>query len=500
MTAVLSAAGLGKRYGGVTALDTVDIALRPGEVHALVGENGAGKSTLVKILSGVVRPDQGQVELDGRRVAFADARDAAGSGVAIVSQELSLFPDLTVLENLYPHDAPLRGGLVSRRRMAQLAMPVLRELGIAVPLHAKVGDLPLADQQLLEIGRALLLRPRVLILDEPTSALPRESVLRLAEVLRRLVGRQIAVLYISHFLEEVLRLAQRVTVLRDGHVTVAGVPTDSVDLDTLVGAMLGATATTRASNRRSPAAKTGSPVVSFERVGVAGRLSDASFTVAKGEIVGFAGLQGAGHLAVFDVLCGRARPTGGTALVAGQPAPRSLRAAVRAGVAFVSSDRKRYGLMLDKPLWQNVSAVNWLGLGRDGWWLRHDRLAATAAEHAKRLRIRGRPDDLVSTLSGGNQQKVVFAKWLAAQPSVVLLDDPTRGVDIGARAEMHAIIDDLAAAGRAVLIASTDLVELAELCDRVIIFQRDTLVAEIPRAQLSEQNLSVAMNAGFVPD
>jgi ABC-type sugar transport system ATPase subunit len=499
MTAVLRAAGIVKRYGGVTALDTVDITLRPAEVHALIGENGAGKSTLVKILSGVVRADHGEIELDGRPTSFAGAGDAAAAGVAIVSQELSLFPDLTVLENLYPRDAPLRAGLLSHRRMAALAAPALRELGLTVPLGARVGDLALADQQLLEIGRALLRDPRVLILDEPTSALPKESARRLDAVLRKLVGRGMAVLYISHFLEEVLRVAQCVTVLRDGRVTVAGAPTDSTDLDTLVNAMLGAAAPERAVARR-PRVEVPDrpPSVSFERVSVPDRLHEVSFAVAPGEIVGFAGLQGAGHLAVFDVLCGRARPSAGTACVNGRPAPRSFRAAVRAGVALVSADRKRYGLMLDAPLWRNTSAVSWLGIGRGGWWLRRKRLAGAAAEHAARLRIRGNPYDLTNTLSGGNQQKVVFAKWLDARPTVAVLDDPTRGVDIGARVEMHAIITTLADDGYAVLIASTDLVELTELCDRVIIFQRGSLVSEVARDDLSEQTLSVAMNAGFV--
>jgi ABC-type sugar transport system ATPase subunit len=498
---VLRATGVVKRYGGVTALDTVDITLRPGEVHALIGENGAGKSTLVKILSGVLRPDHGDIELDGRPIAFAGAGDAAARGVAIVSQELSLFPDLTVLENLYPRDAPLRAGLLSPRRMAALAKPALTELGLTVPLRAKVGDLALADQQLLEIGRALLRDPRVLILDEPTSALPKESVLRLDAVLRTLAGRGIAVLYISHFLEEVLRLAHRVTVLRDGWVTVAGASTDRTDLDTLVTAMLGASAPSRAVTRRPPPRPDRTPAVAFDGVSVPDRLTDVSFTVAPGEIVGFAGLQGAGHLAVFDVLCGRARPSTGVARIGGRPAPHSFRAAVRAGVALVSADRKRYGLMLDAPLWRNTSAVSWLGIGRGGWWLRRGRLAADAAEHASRLRIRGGPHDLTNTLSGGNQQKVVFAKWLDARPTVAVLDDPTRGVDVGARAEMHTIITTLADDGHAVLLASTDLVELTELCDRIIIFQRGRPVSEMAGDELSEQSLSVAMNAGFVvPD
>jgi ABC-type sugar transport system ATPase subunit len=479
---VLRATGLTRRYGGVTALSEVDIVLTPGEVHAVVGENGAGKSTLVKILSGVLRPDAGALELGGAPVTFSGTRDAVGRGVALVAQELSVFPDLTVLENLFPLDAPRRGLLLSNRRMASRAAPVLAELGLDVPLGARAGTLTLADQQLLEIGRALLRDPAVLILDEPTSALPREAVERLMAVLRRLVARGVAVLYVSHFLEEVLRIAGRVTVLRDGRAVLAGVDAASVDLDGVVAAMLGDRVLATAVHDR-PSFRDGPPVVVVD-----GR----SVTVAAGEIVGLAGLQGAGHLDVLAVLSGRARGR-----VNGVPAPRSPRAAVRAGVAFVPSDRKRYGLMLDKPVWQNTSAVTWLALGRGGWWLRHRAHVSAARSLVTRLRISGGPDDLVSSLSGGNQQKVVVAKWLRTAPSLLLLDDPTRGVDVGARAEMHAVISALAAEGKPVLLASTDLAELCELCDRVLVFQRGRVVARLTRAELSERALSVAMNAGF---
>jgi len=491
---ILRAAGATKAYGGVLALDTVDIGLRAGEVHALIGENGAGKSTLVKILSGVLRSDSGSLSLDERPVAFSTPRDAFASGIATVAQELTVFPDLTVAENLFPHNAPRRGGLLSPRRMASLAAPVLADLGLAVSPYARAGDLTLADRQLLEIGRALLQRPRVLILDEPTSALPREAVDRLMTVLRRLVERGIAVLYISHFLEEVLRLAQRVTVLRDGRAVVSGAPVSTVDLDGLVTAMLGEAG--RAPERRVITEGTGPPAVTFESVNVPGELRDVSFTVSPGEVVGLAGLQGAGHLTVLKVLTGRVRFSG-VATISGVAAPRSPRAAVRAGIAFVSSDRKRYGLMLDKPVWQNTSAASWLGVGRD-FWAHPERLAAEAAAHLSQLRVRGGPYDITENLSGGNQQKVVFAKWLDIRPEVVVLDDPTRGVDVGARAEMHSVIAAFASDGKPVLLASTDLLELVELCDRVLVFQRGRLVNDIPASHLSEQTLSVAMNAGFV--
>ncbi|WP_225991401.1 ATP-binding cassette domain-containing protein [Actinomadura montaniterrae] len=254
---MLVASGLVKHYGGVTALDGVGITLDAGEVHALVGENGAGKSTLVKIISGVVRPEGGAIELDGEPVRFAGARQAAAQGVAIVSQELMTYDDLTVLENLFPYGAPRRRGLVSTREMRRLAAPVLEELGIDPPLHARAGELPLADRQLLEICRALLLEPRVLILDEPTSALPREAAARLAGVTWRLAERGLAVLYISHFLEEVMRIATRVTVLRDGRVVLPGAGAADVSLDSLVTAMLGQPAAHGAGPAAAPGGRSG---------------------------------------------------------------------------------------------------------------------------------------------------------------------------------------------------------------------------------------------------
>ncbi len=494
---ILRATGVGKKYGGVVALATVDFELRAGEVHAVVGENGAGKSTLVKILSGVARPDGGMIAVDGRPVTFSTARDAAGHGVALVAQELTVFPDLTVAENLFPHDPPRRGGLLSRKRMAELSAPVLGDLGLDVDSQARAGSLTLADQQLLEIGRALLQRPRVLILDEPTSALPAEAVERLMAVLRKLLSRDIAVLYVSHMLEEVLRIAGRVTVLRDGRVALAGADVGLVNLDSVVTAMLGAVVAQRPRRERQ-APSDREPVVVVENVSLPGSLNDVSFSVALGEIVGLAGLQGAGHLSVLALLSGRAKPATGKVSVKGAAVPQTLRRAVRAGVAFVPSDRKRYGLMLDKPVWQNTSAVSWLGVGRGGWWLRRGRLFDAAARHAERLRIRGRPDEVTANLSGGNQQKVVVAKWLDADPDVIILDDPTRGVDVGARLEMHSVIAALAAEGKPVLLASTDLVELCELCDRVLVFQRGRMVDEVGKDGLTEQALSVAMNAGFV--
>jgi ribose transport system ATP-binding protein len=495
---VLAARGLVKAYGGVLALDGAGIALAAGEVHALAGENGAGKSTLVRMLLGIERPDAGAVELQGAPLPFAGARKAAAAGIAVVAQELSLFPDLSVMENLFPYGPPRRAGLTSPARARDKARAVLDELGLSgVPWRSPLGRLDLADQQLVEISRALLEQPRVLILDEPTSALPVDAVERLFTVIRRLVGQGLAVLYISHFLEEVRSLADRISVLRDGRNVMDGTPVAQVPLDVLVEAMLGDTPETAAvpANTSAPAR---ARQLSFHKVSLGRRLHEVSFDAPAGRITGFAGLQGAGHLAALEVVCGRARPSSGVVtLPGGEPPPRDVRRAVRAGVAFVPSDRKRYGLMLDRTVWENTSAVSWLARREGSPWLNRGRHIARANAHAERLRLHGDARTPVSELSGGNQQKVVFAKWLDIEPQVVVLDDPTRGVDIGARAEMHGIVRELRAAGKAVLVASTDLAELVELCDRVLVFQRGRIVGELSGPGLTERELSLAMNAGF---
>ncbi|MFD7712403.1 sugar ABC transporter ATP-binding protein [Streptomyces sp. NPDC059785] len=482
---VLMAEDLVKSFGGVRALSGAGIRLRGGEVHALVGENGAGKSTLVRILSGALRADSGTVRL---------AREARVGGIAVVSQELSLFPDLSVRENLFPAAPPRRFGLLDRTAMDLAARPVLAELGLDVEPGAPLGELPLADQQLTEIARALLRRPKVLVLDEPTSALPAAAVDRLERVLATLTGRGIAVLYVTHFLAEVMRLAHRVTVLRDGRVALAGVERAEVGVEGLVTAMLGGRPPVPA--RRARTVADGPPPVVLSGVTVPGRLTDVTFTVRAGEVVGVAGLQGAGHLAALEVVCGRRAVPDGRVDVGGRGLPRSLRAAVRAGVAFVPSDRKRYGLMSERRVWENATAVHRLALGRGGRFPSRARLVAQTRDLTGRLRLRGDPEDVVARLSGGNQQKVVFAKWLATEVRVVVLDDPTRGVDVGVRAEMHRIVCELAAGGAAVLIASTDLAELTELCDRVLIFVHGRVTGELHGRHLTEHDLAVAMQPG----
>ncbi|MFI9560911.1 sugar ABC transporter ATP-binding protein [Nonomuraea endophytica] len=485
------ASGIGKRFGGVRALDGARIELRPGSVHALLGENGAGKSTLVKILAGALPPDEGELLLNGAPVRFSTTREAVRRGVAVVSQEPSLFPDLDVLANLFPACDLRRGGLLlDRKAMARKAGPVLDELELTRPPTTRVGELTLAERQLVEIARALLEDPAVLILDEPTSALQADAAARLLRILAALRSRQVAVAYVSHVLEEVVQLCDEVTVLRDGRNALSAVPMAELTLEKIVRAMVGDRPTAPAA-RAAPSVGAGTAGLRLRGVHVPGHLDGVDLEARQGEIVGLAGIAGAGQTAVLEVVCGLRAPSAGTlAYPGGGPRPRGLRQAIRAGVAVVPSDRKRLGLMLDKPLWENIAQVRTVALGRTGTWVRAKDLRERAVAATARLRIRASgPDQLAGRLSGGNQQKVVFAKWLEAAPGVVLLDDPTRGVDVAAKAEMHAIVRELAAEGRVVLLTSTDPAELAQVCDRVLVFRKGRVAAELAGARLTDHEI-----------
>jgi ABC-type sugar transport system ATPase subunit len=500
---VLEARNMSKAYGGVVALRGVDITVRAGSVHALLGENGAGKSTLVKIIGGAVRPDGGTLRLDGAEVDFATTAKAVAKGVAVVSQELNLFPDLDVLANLFPMREPMRGPLVDRARMEALAEPVLAELGLHVSLRRHVGSLALAQRQLLEIARALISSPRVLVLDEPTSTLEARGVERLMGVVGVLRARQVAVVYVSHVLEEVMTLSDEVTVLRDGRAVVEGVPRANLTIPDIVDAMLGdsgrerrAVAASGTGSVAPPEARRGT--LRLEGVGVPGRLEDVSLSVATGEVVGLAGLAGSGHTAVLETVFGLHRHAAGRILLPdGGPAPANMRNAIRRGVALVTGDRRRLGLMLDKPVWENIAQVRAVALARAGVVIRESSLRTRAAGHVQRLGIRT-PSvrETAGRLSGGNQQKVVFAKWLEVEPSILLLDDPTRGVDVPTRADMHGLIRAEAAAGAAVLLCSTDIDELATACDRVLVFFQGRICAELQGDALTTHAILEAMNTG----
>jgi ABC-type sugar transport system ATPase subunit len=497
-------------FGPIKALDDVSVEVRSGEVHALLGANGAGKSTLVKILAGVQHPSAGELHLDGEPVRFKSGHQAVEAGIATVSQELNLFPDLSVLENLFLARERLRGGaVVDRAAMRDVARPVLSEVGLPERvLNRPLRSLSLGTRQLVEIARALLANPRVLILDEPTSALKAAETHRLLEVVKHLRSRDVAVVFVSHFLEDVFKIADVVTVLRNGRVIENARPSAELSQKSVIAAMLGerlskqdGVGRTRTTRGMPPALEGVGPLVLSEACS-RGVLDPVTLTARPGEVVGLAGLEGSGASEVLRLIFGQLALSGGTIqLPSGRSAPRSMLEAVRSGVAYVPADRKADGLILEFPIFENVTMVTAGPLRRLGFLPRARVKIARAQEWRERLGVSAGSSALpVGTLSGGNQQKVVLAKWLETGPSLVLLDDSTRGVDVGAKPDLWGIVRDVADSGRVVLYASTDFDEMARLCDRVIVFYRQAAIGEL-RPPLSEHRLLEAVTRGVLePD
>ncbi len=495
---VCGVASVSKRYGGVVALRDVDLEVKAGQVHAIVGENGAGKSTLMKILAGAERPDDGTVLVGGEPVGLASVRDAREQGVSIVFQELSLFPEIDVLTNLYPVETPRRMGLMDRPRMRAQARPVLEELGLHIDLSSAVEAYSLGERQLLEIAKALLADSKVIIFDEPNSALNAVETDRLFHVIRRLRERGVAQLYVSHRLEEVFEIADHVTVLRNGR-TVASMPIPETSIPAVVEMMLGREPYKAAAH---PVAGSASDVDSLRVSGirVAGRLRDTSFEARPGEVLGVAGLEGSGVQAILEVLFGAIPPDAGTIkLPGGAPGPSSVSEAVRSGFALVPADRRQEGLAIDDTIASNLLTVSVGALGREGFMVSPRALMARARAIAQGLLSSKAVLELpVGNLSGGNQQRVVIGKWLDADPRIVLLNDPTRGIDVGSKQDIYEIVRRLSSEGRIVVMYSSELPEYEEVCDRVVVFYRGALCGELGSGHLSAHELLEAINSGVV--
>jgi ribose transport system ATP-binding protein len=478
----LAMTGVRKRFGPTVALDGVDLSVAAGEVHALVGENGAGKSTLMKVLAGAIDADAGEMRLDGEPFRPSDPLDARRRGVAMVYQELSLAPHLTVAENILLGDEPSRAGLLRRRAMQDRARAVLAQLGHAeVPPDTRVWGLPLAVRQVIEIARALSQAAcRVLILDEPTSSLARDDVDRLFAVLGRLRAGGLAVIYISHVLEEVERVADRFTVLRDGR-TVGGGSVASASASQIVSMMAGRRVDELfPRSRRTP----GDALLELRDVAGAVKPRAASLVLRRGEVLGIGGLVGAGRTELLRAVFGLDPVRRGHVRVGAFLGPASPTRRLAQGVGLLSEDRTAEGLALPLSLADNITLSKLAPLVSP----RHQRQAA--ARWIDRLGIRARgPDQAVSHLSGGNQQKVALARLLHHDVDVLLLDEPTRGIDVAAKAQIYRVIDQLATAGKAVLLVSSYLPELLGLCDRVAVMCRGTLGPARPVAELNEHRV-----------
>ncbi|RNC95613.1 sugar ABC transporter ATP-binding protein [Oceaniradius stylonematis] len=478
--------GISKTFPGVKALSDVNLTVDFGRVHAIVGENGAGKSTLMKVLSGTYLPTTGTTDIAGVEVRMRKPADAQRLGIRMVHQELNLVPDLTVAENVYLGRMPRKWGLADKAKMVRDAAAILDELGAAIDPKARLGDLSISQQQLVEIAKAYAAGPRIIVLDEPTSSLSEHETAALFRILRKMKQEGIAIVYISHRLKEVLEIADDVTILRDGSM-IDTRPADGITAAEMIRLMVGREVTNVFPKTPS---EIGAPVLKVEGLGDGYNFRDVSFEVRAGEILGLTGLVGAGRTELARSVFGLARVTEGRVEIGGKPvAINSPAAAVRAGIAYVPEDRKDDGIVPSLSVRENISLPVLRKLSRFGRVsMSADRKLAESYTKDFSI-VPPDPERRISLLSGGNQQKAVISKWLSTNPSVLILDEPTRGVDVGAKAEIHRIIGELVAGGMAVVMISSELSEVLGVCDRVVVMRDGHASAPVERAALSEARI-----------
>ncbi|MGA2642079.1 MAG: sugar ABC transporter ATP-binding protein [Spirochaetia bacterium] len=490
--------GISKLFPGVRALDSVDLKVGAGEVLALVGENGAGKSTLMKILSGAHRKDAGRILLDGKEVEIENPHHALRLGIAIIYQEFNLTRNQTVAANIFiarePRTRGLAGwlGFVDRARMERQAAQVLERIHAKIPPAVRVRDLSVAQQQMVEIAKAIAVKAKILIMDEPTAALGESETEVLFETVRGLKAQGIAIIFITHRLEEMFRIADRVVVLRDGQY-VGELPIAEATPERVVQMMVG-----RSLQEvfRKEKAEITEPVLEVRALTRRGAVEDVSFTLRRGEILGFAGLVGAGRTETARLLFGADARDSGEILLEGKPLTvSSPTEAVRAGIGLVPEDRGLQGLVLKMPVLENIVLAT-LPRHSEAGWMNRPRMTQTARSFVDKLSIRT-PHLRQKTmlLSGGNQQKVVLAKWLASQPKVLILDEPTRGIDVGAKAEVHALMSQLARSGIGIIMISSELPEIMAMSDRIVVMHEGRVAAILDRSQAT-QELVMAFASG----
>ena len=484
MPDLVTMTGIQKRFGGVAALKGVDFTLKAGEVHALLGENGAGKSTLMGVLSGKLAPDAGTIAIDGQAVRFGSPRDAKDVGIEMIHQETALAPDLSVAENIFLGSLPTTIRWFALRRKARA---LIERLGFAIDPAARVGDLTVAHQQVVEIAKALSRDAKVIVFDEPTAVLAARDAAQLLRIIRELSASGVGIVYISHRLDEVLSISHRMTVMKDGGYVGTVTPQD-VGINDLIRMMVGRPLSALFGTRI--AHDLGEEALRVERLNAGVRVKDVSFSLRAGEILGLGGLVGSGRTEVARLIFGADKRDSGKIFLKGQEvAIGSPRQAVAAGIGLVPEDRKRQGVVLDNSIRVNTTMARMAPMVTGGF-IRWAKERATVQKLAQSLRIKMASQEApASSLSGGNQQKVVLAKWLHVDGPVIILDEPTRGVDVGAKAEIYTIIHRLASEGRAVIVISSEHQELFGLCDRVLVMGEGRLRGELRPDRYSEENL-----------
>ena len=488
MAAVLELRNIRKTFPGVVALNHMNFSVEEGEVHAIVGENGAGKSTLIKVIAGVHSPDDGEVLVNGKEVAFHGPQDAINAGIGVVHQETALFPDLSIMENMFMGRLPRssRGGVVDFAAMRQRAGEIYQRLGVSIDLNRSVKTLKIAEKQMLEIAKALSQDSRILILDEPTAALSIREVEKLFSIIRELKKDGVTIIYISHRLEEIFEIADRITVIRDGEY-IASSDIAAVDRTQLVRWMVGREVTAIYPQKTSAP---GDVMLQVENLSDGSLLNDVSFELHRGEILGFAGLAGAGRSETAMAVTGLRRKTSGTIRINGKRiANRRYTEALQNRMVYISEDRQRYGLTLTLSIKDNITLSTLRSLCHFGV-IDRKKDQAMADSFMKTFSIAApHRNFVVGNLSGGNQQKVSVSKGLACRPEVLILDEPTRGVDVGAKSEIHEMIKDLAEEGMGIILISSEMPEVLGMSDRICVFRDGSIVGSFLRHEATQENV-----------
>lgn len=479
--------GISKKFHGVSALSNVDLTVYPGEVHALMGENGAGKSTLMKILAGAYENDEGEIRINGETVKISDPKAARQAGIALIYQELNVAPNLTVAENIFMGSEFTKGYFLDRDRMNKEAAQVLNSLGASFGPNDVVSGLSIAEQQQVEIARALKDNSRILVMDEPTAALSDRETERLFELIRKLRADGIAIIYISHRMEEIYALADRISVLRDGEY-VGSLTREEISSERLVQMMVGRPV--KDLFERRPEKQIGSVVLEVKNLSDGQKIQPTSLQLHAGEIVGLAGLVGAGRTELSRLIFGADPKASGEVFLNGVPLKIDKPSdAIAAGIAYVPEDRKDQGLFLEMSCRQNI-VLNILKRNANSGLLNFKKLGTVASKAVDDFNIRlASLENRALDLSGGNQQKLLLARWLAINPKVLLLDEPTRGVDIGAKSEIYRIISELAMQGMAILMVSSELLEIIGLSDRVLVMREGRLEGELTGTDITQENI-----------
>lgn len=487
---LLQMQGIVKVFPGARALDGVDLDVLPGEVHCLLGQNGAGKSTLIKVLAGAHQPTQGTILMDGERIEIPNPVAALVHGVATMYQELDVVDGLTVAENIYLGHELATAGVTQRREATSRTRELLQRLGHAeIPPNRLVGDLSAAGKQVVSMARALSRNARVIVMDEPSAVLDSGEVDNLFRVVEELTSQGIAIIYISHRLEEIRRIGDRITVIKDGRTVERNLSVETTPTDELIRLMTGKEAGIAFPER--PGVADDAPVrLDVTDLSAAGAFSDVSFTVRAGEVVGLAGLVGSGRSEILEAVYGARRTTAGVVALDGKPVRKgSVSGAIRAGIGLAPEERKSQGLLLDEPVYRNITLSSFARMATAGW-LNEKQEKTVSAEQATALDLRPTGvERAISTLSGGNQQKAMLARWLVHGCDVLLLDEPTRGVDVGARAEIYALVRRLADAGTAVLMVSSEIPEVLGLADRVLVVSEGRVVHTSPAQDIDEHQV-----------